>query len=246
MILKCPECSTRFLVNEALLGAHGRKVKCASCKHIWFQEPERHDGEAFHAESSFVPPIEDIPESVKPVPEGSNLPVPAEESFFSPLYGLAASIILAVLLIGATVPVRGEIVKIWEPSALLYETIGFHVPVLGEGIAIENVEMVEYPEGEMSQINMSAFLRNDTDDQIQVPTLHIQLLGEQEEVSSFDYKPDFDVLMPYQSNKITLTHQFSQGGAMTALVSFKPEETTSSDETVDEILSDTPHADGSH
>ena len=223
MILKCPECTTRFLVNEALLGPHGRKVKCASCKHVWFQEPERHDGDAFNNEDSFVPPIEDIPESVKPVPEGSNLPVPTDDNPFSALYGLAASIVLAVFLIGATIPVRQHVVKTWEPSALLYETIGFHVPVVGEGIKIENIEVVEIPEGEMSEISMSAFLRNDTDGIVQVPALKIQLLGEQEEVSTIDYKPDFDVLMPFQSNKITLSHQLAQGGAMSALISFDKE-----------------------
>lgn len=40
MIVTCPECSTQFKLDPALLGQDGKKVKCASCEHIWLQKPE--------------------------------------------------------------------------------------------------------------------------------------------------------------------------------------------------------------
>lgn len=43
MIITCPNCSTRYLVAEDKIGAKGRRVRCAKCSHIWFQDPPRDD-----------------------------------------------------------------------------------------------------------------------------------------------------------------------------------------------------------
>ncbi|HEX4112672.1 MAG TPA: DUF3426 domain-containing protein [Stellaceae bacterium] len=39
MIVTCPACATRYLVDPRALGVTGRSVRCTQCRHVWPQSP---------------------------------------------------------------------------------------------------------------------------------------------------------------------------------------------------------------
>lgn len=39
MIISCPECAAKFLIDAAALGATGRMVRCGKCAHTWAEAP---------------------------------------------------------------------------------------------------------------------------------------------------------------------------------------------------------------
>jgi predicted Zn finger-like uncharacterized protein len=66
MIVNCPNCSARFMVEASALGPTGRQVRCGRCKQAWFQGPA--EPEALRLEQT-------VPEFViRPRTPGSNLP----------------------------------------------------------------------------------------------------------------------------------------------------------------------------
>lgn len=41
MIIACPACFTRYVVPDSAIGIEGRTVRCAKCRHSWFQDGPR-------------------------------------------------------------------------------------------------------------------------------------------------------------------------------------------------------------
>jgi predicted Zn finger-like uncharacterized protein len=39
MIVSCPSCATRYLIDPTALGGEGRTVRCAKCGHSWHERP---------------------------------------------------------------------------------------------------------------------------------------------------------------------------------------------------------------
>ncbi|TNE54099.1 MAG: hypothetical protein EP341_05890, partial [Sphingomonadales bacterium] len=79
MIIACPACRTRYVVPDTAIGIDGRTVRCAKCKHSWFQ-----DGPEVEAKAPPPPPPIEEHEVEAPPPPAQELEAEPERQDSEP------------------------------------------------------------------------------------------------------------------------------------------------------------------
>ena len=81
MDIACPACSTRYVVPDSSIGVNGRVVRCAKCRHSWFQDgPEPAAG----APAVLTPTVPETAAPAAPAP-AENPPAPPPDET-APIY----------------------------------------------------------------------------------------------------------------------------------------------------------------
>lgn len=176
MIVSCPSCSTRFVVDPAALGAEGRRVRCARCGHVWRQEarPE--------AAPADVAPAESL--EPRPLPPGSNLPAIRSVETRRPDRGWILFAAVVVLLPAAILFGQNRIVGAWPPAERLYRVIGMATPAAGEGLLIRDIS----PEARLEEgerlVAVEGRVVNMSGQALYVPSIRVALTDEEGKVLS--------------------------------------------------------------
>lgn len=210
MILSCPNCSARFLINAAALAPAGREVRCGRCKHQWFAtlpEPEPMELEEAEAEPSTPPPLPPpfsepaTPVEPRPIPRGSNLPVVAKKrrASIGAVIGWVL-LVLVVIALGVAIAERETVMARFPETKAIYGAVGFATPQLGAGLAIVDETCARGTQDGQPVLTCEGKLRNNTKYQQRVPGLRGVLLDAGgRELQSWPFSVSTPTLAPNQS-----------------------------------------------
>ena len=152
MILTCPKCASRFMLAAQILAPKGKHVKCSSCSETWFELPDPDEllEDLEREEGGEVAPLEDIPddipESVKPLREGSSVPALADDSPDKPEKkkrmtpaALLSTVLMALVFASPIIVMKGTIMSKWPSSIAFYGKLGMVGELPGEGVVFDQM-----------------------------------------------------------------------------------------------------------
>ncbi|MBI1684026.1 MJ0042-type zinc finger domain-containing protein [Caulobacter hibisci] len=204
MILTCPECASRYFVDDAKVGSAGRVVRCASCGARWTARNEAAaDEELFDAPPASTPAsevaapaatldplhaLDDTPEAEPPVSAlpGEELPkvfrarADAErrlkEAKTTGIVWGGMVAVMVVILVGAGV-FRLNIGKLWPSTAGAYAMVGAPINTIGLIVEESSIRAEPSMKDGHAAITITGVIRNITEKPVAAPPLRIALLN---------------------------------------------------------------------
>lgn len=194
MILQCKNCNARYAIPDGAIGSTGRTVRCAKCAHTWFESPlpAQENSTADAAIPNFDEMIGKINETPKPLPEGSNLPVPQIKIPVG-MKAMAAMLLIAASAIGLFA---------YKP-----DLFGF---VPSKGLVLSDVKVARAQDGDKTLVEISGDILNESEDPMVVPKIRVMLVdGENNPLQSWEFKSNGATLnsketMPFSTSGLNV------------------------------------------
>lgn len=196
MILTCPNCPTRYLLDPAKLGSAGRPVRCGMCGHTWYQSPP----------ADMPAPLDPTPVAIepRPLPPGSNLPAiwhkPRRVGVgWALVIALAAAVLVAVLA-------RERIVAGWPSTASLYDAIGIVMAPPETGLTVRNLSSRRTLDNGVELLVVEGEIANLSNETKDVPPLRGALRdARQRDVQAWTFSVGETKLLPGEAVKFSTT-----------------------------------------
>ena len=192
MIITCPRCATRYLLEVGVVQPPGRQVRCARCTHSWFQEAAPELPKPVLIDEPQVPhgPVTDKSRMLPPPPGSISQPIPRVQSPAAQAPSqrddvqrassrrAVAWLVLVAFVAGAawaTFCLRKEIATVFPPAASVYSWIGMPVNIRGFDIVASTSQ--ELANG-VPVIAIKGEIINVTDRELPVPKLNLRVLDQ--------------------------------------------------------------------
>ncbi len=206
MKVVCPECSSDFDVPQEALGERGKRVRCAQCKHIWFQEPVVEEV-AFGGFRRFDESldIEPIPPSVHPdVSDDDDDDEDDTEkgpSFmatinFAYLGRMIAGFVLGFVIVGGLLMGGAKAGMAPAAFAPFYKVFGME-SAAHEPLEIKDVKVEATASGDEKMTAVSGWIVNNSEGDVAIPVLDITPIDVNgESAEGVHIKPEQENLKP--------------------------------------------------
>lgn len=161
MIVICPQCSKRYMLDESLLPKNGRQVRCIACQYVWRQVPDI------------------APMSPPPLKGITDIAIEARITPEKKASWLGWIVILTIIILTFSFLNFGRdfVVKLWPRSERLYNLIGWHINLPGDGLSISNATSLTHQEGRIEMIQVSGDITNTSPQVRPIPLLKVKVLG---------------------------------------------------------------------
>ncbi|HKR18799.1 MAG TPA: DUF3426 domain-containing protein [Stellaceae bacterium] len=135
MIVICPTCSTRYLVETQRVGAQGRMVRCGSCAHTWYQAPPE----------NMAPRVElavPVPEPMAGTVERGGLPaIPRKRRRWGSVVTLLVLLLVLAGVGWGAIFMRERVMALVPQTAKIYSLLSLAPgqPQFGAGLEVRDV-----------------------------------------------------------------------------------------------------------
>ncbi|WP_448192011.1 zinc-ribbon domain-containing protein [Azospirillum sp. sgz301742] len=216
MLIPCPNCSTRYTVADSAMPPQGRKVRCSSCGHVWYQRPVPPE-DGGDLERTLL--TNDLPlANLRPAPEPR--PAKTKRPRGSAKAWAAFAVVLVAILAGGYFA-RTQVVRLWPPAALFYETVGLAVEPPGAGLQLQNVRSEQRPDNGATLLVVEGQIINVSDAVRTVPKVRAVSLGfDRKPVQTWTIDPSSGQLLPGEIATFRST-QRDPGAVAEVMVTFE-------------------------
>lgn len=179
MIITCPDCGKRYKADEKAFSPSGRKVKCANCGFVWFQEaapkPEEHAIDT--VDDGYDEGVHDEHDHDDGYDHDVNPPVPQAARGGLSAARVAGWALLLLIMGGATASAyqyRHFIVKAWPQTVTAYRVLGIDTNVTG--IALRDIATERNEEDGLPILSVRGRVVNMTNRAVPVPRVRLSLV----------------------------------------------------------------------
>jgi predicted Zn finger-like uncharacterized protein len=220
MVVTCSNCSKRYLVDPRALGTPGRRVRCASCQHTWFQAAPEETQPPIE-----LPPLPETPPVVRTTDPTRRVQLPAVSRRGGRARWLRRAAIAAVLLLAiwSLVRERENVMSAAPFTTRLYSMIGLGPVVPGAGLELRQVTPSRGAENGVPTLAINGQVANVSSIARAVPRLRVALRDAgNHELQSWIVSVTDQPLAPGASVPFHTSIPQPPDGATGVIVSFAP------------------------